>query len=154
MRYFEDVVVGERIDSVTSFELTRDEIVGFCAKWDPLPFHVDEEAAAGSAVGKLFTSAIHTLAIGSRLIHEVGGEPMAIVAGLGWDKVRFLAPACVGDTLRARCAVIEARASSAKPDRGVVRFLIEVINQHDATVVSFESAILVFRRGADGTPAA
>lgn len=152
MRYLEDVVVGERIDSVESFLLTEDEIVDFCSRWDPLPFHVDPSAAAASPVGKLFTSAIHTLAIGSHLIHSVGGEPMAIIAGLGWDDVRFLAPACVGDRLRARCSVVEVRPSNGKEDRGVVRFRTEVVNQHDAPIVRFDSAILVWRRGAPGAP--
>ena len=152
MRYFEDIVVGERIESTGSFELTEDEIVSFCRKWDPLPFHTDPAAAARTPMGKLFTSAIHTIAIGANLMHSAGADPVAVLAGLGWDEVRFVAPACVGDRLTATTEVIEARPSEGKSDRGIVRYFLEVKNEHGKTVASFKTSVLVWRRGAEGAP--
>ncbi len=146
MQYFEDIRVGASRESSESYELTKDEIVEFCSKWDPLPFHVDEEAAAKSRVGKLFTSAIHSIAIAIRLGHEMSPEPTAVVAGLGWDNVRFHLPACAGDRLKLRGEVLETRESKSNPGVGIIRNLLELINQDGDTVLSFTTAALIERR--------
>lgn len=150
MRYFEDIRVGDVKESVEPYELTADEIVGFCSKWDPLPFHVDPRAAAGTPVGKLFTSAIHGVAIAIRLGHQLQAESTATVMGLGWDEVRFHAPACVGDRLRLRGEIIETRPSQSKPELGIIRSLLTLTNQRGETVISFKAAALVQRRGLAG----
>ena len=60
MLYFEDIKVGDSKESIEEYELQAEEIIAYCKKWDPLPFHTNEEAAAASPVGKLFTlSLIH-----------------------------------------------------------------------------------------------
>ena len=46
------------------------------------------------------------------------------------------APTYVDDTLHVECEVVEARLTS-KGDRGLVRFSNSVINQHGATVLSY-----------------
>lgn len=146
MKYFEDIVVGSVRESTESYELTKGEIVEFCSKWDPLPFHVDESAGAASIVGKLFTSAIHTVAIAIRLGHAMQREPSAITAGLGWDEVRFHAPACAGDKLRLRGEIIEKRVSDSKPDQGIIRSKLALLNQNDQPVITLKTSSLILRR--------
>lgn len=146
MRYFEDITPGEYNESPMTYELTKEEIIEFCSKWDSQPFHTNEEAAAQTPVGKLFTSAIHTVAIAIRLGHEMREEPLDVVIGLGWDEVRFHTPACAGDTFRMRAKVIDTRVSESKPDIGIVRSQLELINQNDETVITFKTAALVRRR--------
>jgi acyl dehydratase len=146
MQYFEDIEVGDAKESTEDYELTAEEIIEFCTKWDPLPFHVDERAAAATPVGKLFTSAIHSVAIAIRLGHQMQREPTATVMGLGWDRVRFLTPACVGDRLRVRGEIIETRPSESKPGLGIIRSLLTLSNQRGETVVSFEAAALLRQR--------
>ena len=146
MEYFEDIQVGATRESVDDHELTAEEIIEFCSKWDPLPFHVDERAAAATPVGKLFTSAIHTVAIAIRLGHQLSTEPTATEIGLGWDEVRFRAPACAGDRLRVRGEIVEARPSSSKPDLGVIRSRLTLTNQRGETVISFLASAMVRRR--------
>jgi acyl dehydratase len=146
MQYFEDIQVGDAKESTEDYELTAEEIIEFCTKWDPLPFHVDERAAAATPVGKLFTSAIHYVAIAIRLGHQMQREPTATVMGLGWDRVRFRTPACVGDRLRVRGEIIETRPSESKPGLGIIRSLLTLSNQRGETVVSFEAAALLRQR--------
>jgi acyl dehydratase len=146
MEYFEDIVVGAVRESAEAYELTSEEIVEFCSKWDPLPFHTDERAAAATSVGKLFTSAIHTVAIAIRLGHDLNTEPTATEIGLGWDEVRFHSPACAGDRLRVRGEVIEARPSTSKPGLGIIRSLLTLSNQRGEPVISFQAAAMVRRR--------
>ena len=146
MRYFEDIHVGNFQESTEDYELTPEEITSFCQKWDPLPFHVDERAAAKTPVGRLFTSAIHSVAIAIRLGHDMQDEPTATEIGLGWDEVRFHAPACAGDRLRLRGEIIETRPSKSRPELGVIRSALTLRNQRDETVVRLKAAALVRRR--------
>ncbi len=148
MRYFEDIRVGDAQESTKDYELIEEEIVSFCSKWDPLSFHVDSEAAAATPVGKLFTSAIHSVAIAIRLGHQMQTEPAATVMGLGWDEVRFQTPACVGDRLRLRGEIIETRESASKPGLGIIRSLLTLSNQRGETVISLKAAALIRQRPA------
>ncbi|MFW2390543.1 MAG: MaoC/PaaZ C-terminal domain-containing protein [Polyangiales bacterium] len=146
MQYFDDIHVGDAKESTEDYELTAEEIVSFCSKWDPLPFHVDENAAAATQVGKLFTSAVHSIAIAIRLGHQMNEEPVATAMGLGWDEVRFHSPACVGDRLRVRGEVIEVRLSESKPGLGIVRSRLTLSNQSGEKVISLKAAALIRQR--------
>jgi len=146
MQYFEDIEVGNFKESTEDYELAAEEIIDFCAKWDPLPFHVDEEAAAATPVGKLFTSAVHSMAIAIRLGHQMQTEPAATVMGLGWDEVRFQTPACAGDRLRLRGEIIETRLSESQPGLGIVRSKLKLTNQRGETVIEFKAAALIRQR--------
>jgi acyl dehydratase len=146
MQYFDDIRVGDTRESTEDYELTAEEIIDFCSKWDPLPFHVDEQAAAQTPVGKLFTSAVHSVAITIRLGHQMQKEPTSTVMGLGWDEVRFQTPACAGDRLRVRGEVIEVRLSKSKPGHGIVQSVLRLTNQRGETVISFKAAALLRQR--------
>ena len=50
MTYFEDVVVGEVLES-RPYRVTKEEIIEFATQWDPQPFHIDEEYAATTELG-------------------------------------------------------------------------------------------------------
>ncbi len=150
MRYFEDIRVGDVKESEEAYVLTSDEIIEFCKKWDPLPFHVDPSAAAKTPVGQLFTSAVHSVAIAIRLGHQLQAEPTATVMGLGWDEVRFHAPARAGDRLRLRGEIIETRVSESRPQLGIIRSLLTLTNERGEKVISFKAAALVQRRSQAG----
>jgi acyl dehydratase len=64
------------------------------------------------------------------------------------DEVRWLKPVRPGDTLRARFTVLEAVPSRSKPDRGIVRSLSEVFNQHGEVVMTLRGLGLFGRRPA------
>jgi len=51
-----------------------------------------------------------------------------------------------GDILRVRVTVLEASPSRSKPDRGLVRTLIEALNQNDEIVLSMRAMNLLLRR--------
>jgi acyl dehydratase len=66
----------------------------------------------------------------------------------GVDEVRWLKPVRPGDTLRARFTVLEAVPSRSKPDRGIVRSLSEVFNQHGEVVMTLRGLGMFGRRPA------
>ncbi|MCU0771613.1 MAG: dehydratase [Verrucomicrobia bacterium] len=65
----------------------------------------------------------------------------------GYDRLRFIKPVFIGDTLRVKVSIKEKR-DHKKPELGVVSELVEVVNQHDETVLVCEHLLLVRRRAA------
>jgi acyl dehydratase len=126
--------------------LGRDEIVAFARDWDPQPFHLDEEAAAGSIYGGLIASGWHTACLFMRLFADGLLNRSAAMGSPGIDELRWLKPVRPGDTLEARLEVLEVRPSRSKPDRGIVRLRSVMMNQHEEEVLSFIGNVM-FGRG-------
>jgi acyl dehydratase len=72
--------------------VSSNEIVEFAKKFDPQPFHVDEEVAARSVFAGLTASSAHTFAILISLMSKTQPYSLRVVAGLGWDELRLPIP--------------------------------------------------------------
>jgi len=143
--YFEDFRVGER-RTAGEYVVTENEIVEFASKWDPEPFHVDPDAARASVFAGLTACGTHIIAIRNWLIHRLPNKAH-VLAGLGIEDLRFATPVRPGDRLSLSIECVEARPSSSKPDRGIVRSVLTVTNQKGETVLTTTEAVLVARRG-------
>jgi acyl dehydratase len=143
MIYFEGIQPGAVWRSPT-YTVERDEMIEFARRWDPVPIHIDP-AVAEEVVGGLTASGTYVLAVRSRLLHELPAA--AIVGSAGYDEVRFHEPLRPGDSVHVVLEWLECRASSSKPDRGVAKLRISLVNQHDVTVMSHLDTLIV-RRGA------
>ena len=111
--------------------------------YDPQSFHTDPVAAAASSYGGLIASGWQTAGVMMRLLVAHFIPPNASLGSPGVDELRWLKPVRPGDRLRVR--VQETVPSRSRPDRGMVRLLIEVLNQH-AEVVMTTRGMLLFRR--------
>ena len=148
-RYFDDFAIGERI--VThGVTLTESMIIDFALRYDPLPFHLDVEAARQSNYGGLIASGFHTLALGFRMVLETGVFRAASMGSPGFDELRWLKPVRPGDTLHSEIEVTEKKPSSSKPDRGILRIAYRIKNQKDEAVLTFLSMHLLKRRASAG----
>jgi acyl dehydratase len=145
-RYFEDYVVGAVLE-LGSVSVSADEVVRFARQFDPQPMHTDPEAAAAGPFGGLIASGWHTVGLMMRLIVEHYLSPASSLASPGVDELRWLRPVRPDDILSVRLTVLEATRSRSKPDRGVVRALVEVRNQDGETVMSLKPINLVRCRG-------
>ena len=139
--YLEDFAAGQVRESPTRM-LTKDEIIAFARDYDPQPFHLDEEAAQQSVFGGLIASGWQTVGIMMRLLWDTFLKDTSSLGSPGSDEIRWLKPVRPGDTITARLTVIEATASRSKPDRGMVRTLMEVLNQHSEIVMTITAAHL------------
>ena len=99
--------------------------------------HIDPAAAAQGPFGGLIASGWHTAAMVMRLFVEHYLSKVATLPSPGIDELRWVRPVRPGDRLRVRVTVVEANRSRSKPDRGMVRGLVEVLNQSDEVVMSF-----------------
>ena len=100
---------------------------------------------ADQVVGGVTASGTFVLAVKSRLLHEMP-HTVAIIGSAGYDEVRFHEPLRGGDVVHVVMEWLEARASRSKPDRGVAKLRLSLVNQHDVTVMSHLDTIVVQRR--------
>jgi acyl dehydratase len=137
-RWFEDYQPGLVLEFGAAV-VDGTEIVEFARRYDPQPFHVDPEAAARSPFGGLIASGWHTGSLMMRMLVEHYLSPEASLGSPGLDELRWPAPVRPGDTLSVRVTILEARRSQSRPDRGLLRSQIEVLNQHRRVVMSMKA---------------
>src|SRR5262245_11997891 len=105
---YEDFVVGAVLEFGRVTVMAND-IVRYARAFDPQPFHLSEELAPDSNVGRLIASGYHTCCILMRMAAEnLLGGPDAI-GSPGVEDVRFLKPVLPGDELTGRCTVLGKR---------------------------------------------
>ena len=147
MRYFEDFAPGQVLE-LGSRTISRESMLAFAREFDPQPFHVDEEAARRSIYGGLLASGWHTCSLWMRILCDGLLTDTASLGSPGIDELRWLKPVRPGDTLSVRMTVLEAIASRSKPDRGLIRSLTEMRNQHGEVVLTARGLSLFGRRPA------
>jgi acyl dehydratase len=158
MRYFEDIAVGDRRE-IGRHTFTAEEIKSFAQRFDPQPFHLDEEAAARSHFGALVASGWHTAAVFMKLLIDFNrranaqlserGEPIARTGpSPGFSKLNWLKPVYVGDTIAYASEVIDKRVSASRPEWGIIISHNTGTNQKGELVYEFQGVGFVERRGA------
>jgi acyl dehydratase len=149
-RCFEDYPVGA-VALYGPIEVDEAEIIEFGKRFDPQDFHTDPVKAAQSPFGGVIASGWHT---GSMMMRVLVDRYLSRTAGMGspgMDELRWTAPVRPGDRLWVRVTVIEARRSESKPDRGLVRIQIEVLNDKGVAVMSVKAMTLVRARSGAAT---
>jgi acyl dehydratase len=146
-RYFEDYTPGS-VYEFGSVRVDEKEMIEFARRYDPQAYHVDPEAARKSAFGGLIASGWFTAALTMRLLVDHYISRVASMGSSGAGEVRWLKPVRPADELSLRIEILETRRSESKPDRGVVRAFVEVLNQHHEVVMTREAVGVVRCRTA------
>jgi len=145
--YLEDFEIGEKAVS-PGRTVTEADVVMFASlsgDWNEL--HTNAEYMKNSPFGQRIAHGMLTLSIASALIMRTSGRPpVEVLAFLGMDKVRFVAPVFIGDTIRVESEVIEARPSKSMPGAGILKSKNTVKNQRDEDVATWETAVMVSMR--------
>ena len=151
MNYYEDIAVGTK-RSFGHYEVTREEVMEFASKYDPQPFHLDDEAAAQTHFGRLSASGWHTCAMTmAMLVENMKSERSASLGSPGVDQLRWKKPVYPGDTLRCETEVIEKRRSTSRPEMGIFKSRSRTFNQHDEVVLEMISNGLIRTRDPKGS---
>jgi len=145
IKYLEDIKVGDIFYSAQQYEVTKQEIMEFAYKWDPNVYHIDENAAANSIFNGLIAPASLVIAIESWLWHSIENKP-ALVCGLGWDEVRFVAPVRPDDRLHLHSECIDVRPSESIPGTGILQTNLTISNQNDEPVLTLTDSYLIKKR--------
>lgn len=143
MIHYEDLAVGTRA-SFGRYEVTREEVMAFASAYDPQPFHLDDEAAAGTHFGRLSASGWHTCAMTMRmLVDNMSEVQQAGLGSPGIDELRWLRPVYPGDVLRCETEVTEKRRSRSRPEIGLFKSRCAVFNQDNVKVMEMVSNGLI-----------
>jgi len=145
VRYFDDFKPGDRFGSAP-LAVSEALIVEFGRFYDPQLFHTDPQAASETIYGGLIASGLQTIALTFKLFLETGTLAGSSLGSPGLDEIRWKVPVRPGDTLHVVAEVLEVRASSSKPDRGIVRIHYTTMNQRGEAVLTFVGNPLLRRR--------
>lgn len=134
--------VGQRFESAIH-DVTADDIIRFAAAYDPQPFHLGNDGAAGTLFGTLAASGWHTAAITMRLIVDsipIAGGVIGAGGEIAWPR-----PTRPGDRLRVISEVMQITPSRSKPQQGMVLLRSETRNHRDEVVQVLTSRLVVPR---------
>jgi acyl dehydratase len=147
LRYAEDYKAGEAFD-LGSYDVTAEEIVEFARKYDPQPFHIDEEAAKNTIHGGLISSGWLTGIIMLNLMRRGFICMETSMGSPGHDELRWLKPVRPGDRLTGRVVVHDVRVSKSRPEMGFVNNTATLTNQQGEVVFSMKSAAIFKTRAS------
>ena len=148
-RHFEELQIGESLLTHRR-TVTEADLVNFgCLSGDHFYMHFDEIAARESQFGKRIAHGYFVLSAAAGLFVSPGVGP--VLANYGLDTLRFVSPVGIGDTIRARLTckrkIDQGKQSSLGTPQGVVAWDVEVTNQNDELVASYDILTLVAKRG-------
>ena len=155
--FMEEIALDERVP-LGSYSFTRENMLAYSLKFDPVGFHVDDEAARQSPFGEITAAGLHVacgwmacfvesntmaraaLAKAGKLLPEVGPSP-------GIKAMRWLKPVYAGDVIAFSTMATAKRALASRPGWAMVTGYNEGVNQRGELVFSFESAVLTKIKG-------
>ena len=110
-------------------QVSQPDIIEFARRYDPQPMHLDPSAASFTIYRGLIASGWHTGALFMRLLVRNLIAHTTSLGSPGMEELRWPAPVRPGDTLSGQVEVLEMRASSSRPNMGIVRWRGEMRNQ-------------------------
>ena len=143
-KYFDDFEIGE--ESVTAGRtITETDIVNFAGitgDWNEI--HTNKELAERSMFKQRIAHGALVFSVATGLSVRLGQTAETVLAFYGLDRLRFVKPTFIGDTIHVR-QKIESK-SERDETSGIVTILNEVINQREEVVVSYTAKVLLKRR--------
>ena len=142
--------LGEAVE-IGSYEFTPEAIKAFARKYDPQPFHVDEDAAKKSVFGGLCASGWHTAATWMKLsvqarmdagwtgpgpVPEFGPSP-------GFKNLKWPKPVYAGETVTFMRTAVSHRPLATRPGWRLLALRSEGFDSTGDKVLEFDSAVLV-----------
>lgn len=144
-QYWEDFEIGSsRISSGRT--ITEADIVLHAGQTgDFYPHHMDAEWCKTQAFGQRVAHGTLILSVG---VGSLAGEINEVAFSYGYDKVRFIAPVFIGDTITSRAEIVAKREHAKKPNEfGIVDEQVSITNQKGETVVAFVHVYMVEKKG-------
>jgi len=145
-KYFEELEIGMEFEHQPGRTVTEtDNLLFTTMTLNPQPLHLDAEFARSTEHGQILVNSIFTLGLVVGL--SVGETTLGTTLGnLGFEKVTFPNPVFIGDTIYAKTVVAAKRESRSKPDRGIVTFEHQGINQRGEVVCACTRGAMMMRK--------
>jgi len=142
-RYFEDYQTGSVRETLGRTVTESDIVIHAGQTGDFYPHHMDAEWCKTQPFGQRIA---HGTLIFSIAVGMTAGDVNPEAFSYGYDRLRFIKPVFIGDTLRVRVSIKEKRDSPKSSRHGVVVELCEALNQRGEVVLACEHLLMVARR--------
>jgi acyl dehydratase len=143
--YFEDYEPGAQRETLGRTITETDIVLHAGQTGDFYPHHMDEEWCRKQPFGSRIAHGTLIFSVGIGLTSGVI-NPHAM--SYGYDRLRFIHPVFIGDTIRVTVTIKEKRDGGKRPDHGIVVESCEVFNQKQELVLVCEHLLLVKRKSA------
>ncbi|HEY6631940.1 MAG TPA: MaoC family dehydratase [Rhizobiaceae bacterium] len=141
--------IGVPVD-IGSHTFDAAAIKAFARKYDPQPFHLDEDLARESVLGGLCASGWHTAAawmkrnVDTPVKRWTGQGPEPVFGpSPGITNLKWLKPVYAGETISFSRTALSHRAMASRPGWSVLTVRAEGVDSTGAKVIEFDSAVLV-----------
>jgi len=143
-KWFEDYEVGEFRKTLGRTITESDIVIHAGQTGDYFPHHMDAEWVKTQPFGRRIAhgTLIMSIAVGMTA-SDVNPQAMSY----GYDKVRFIKPVFIGDTITVRAEVVGVLDHAKRPESlGMVHELVSVSNQHQELVMVLTHVYLVNKK--------
>jgi acyl dehydratase len=141
--FFEDFVAGTRRETVGRTITETDVVMHAGQTGDFYPHHMDAEWCKTQPFGQRMA---HGTLVFSVAVGMTAGVINPRAMSYGYDRLRFVQPVFLNDTIHVLVSIKEMREDAKRPKHGIVVEALEVVNQRDETVLVAEHLLLVERR--------
>jgi len=143
--YWEEWEVGKSFTTAAR-TITETDVVNFAGiSGDYNPLHINEEYCKKTQFGTRIAHGPLIYAVAAGLLFQLHLYDDTLIAFLGFESLKFTKPVKINDTIYAKVTVTEVSETS-KPDRGVMKRVLQVYNQHDEMVQEGIQAFLMKRK--------
>jgi acyl dehydratase len=144
-RWFEDYEIGETRTSVGRTVTEADIVLHAGQTGDFFPHHMDAEWMKTQPAGQRIA---HGTLVLSMAVGMTAGDINPQSMSYGYDKIRFIKPVFIGDTITVTAEITEKSDHKRMADtHGYVHELVTVTNQHGETVMVLTHLYLTNKRG-------
>ena len=142
--YFEDYTLGATRETLGRTITEADIVLHAGQTGDFFPHHMDAEWCKTQDFKQRIA---HGTLIFSVAVGMTANEINPVAFSYGYDRLRFIKPVFIGDTIRVKVTIKDKREHK-KPDMGVVSEALEVTNQRQEVVLACEHLLLVQKKGS------
>lgn len=142
-QFFEDYEIGFSRQSMGRTITEADVVIHAGQTGDFYPHHMDAEWCKTQDFKQRMA---HGTLIFSVAIGMTAGTINPRATSYGYDRLRFIKPVFINDTITVTATIKEKRDHARRADHGIVVEAITVVNQRAETVLACEHLYIVQRR--------
>lgn len=139
--HFEEYALGVERSTLGRTVTEADIVIHAGQTGDFYPHHMDAEWCRTQEFGQRVA---HGTLIFSVAVGMTAGDVNPLAFSYGYDRLRFIKPVFIGDTMRGRVTIADKR-DYKRPEFGMVVEHLEVVNQREETVLVCDHLLLVER---------
>ncbi len=142
--YFEEYKVGTVQDSMGRTITETDIVMHAGQTGDFYPHHMDTEWSKNSVFGQRVAYGTLILSVAAG---QLAREMNEVAFSYGYDKVRFISPVFIGDTITSKGEIIGKREYAKRTEEfGLVDEQVTVTNQRGEIVIAFIHVYMVEKK--------